>query len=276
MSLLRCRRRTCAEAELQFRISQSMKLRLGKHPPKHDPRTLRFAHYRGARLQPPPAKIDYAKPVRSWPMMQNDKYPLCACAAAGHMIQQWTAETGEMVVLSDQQVLAAYRHFAGDNLEAGAHMLDVLKHWRRHGIGRHKVAGFAQLDLNNSNQVKEAVWIFGNCYVGLALPDHIAHAPDPRKVPWVASQQSANAEFAPNLKNGHCVPIMGYDHEHLYIVTWGALIPMTWEFCTTYMDEAYAVLSPDWISRKSGEAPPGFDLAALELDLRRITGETRS
>jgi hypothetical protein len=178
-----------------------------------------------------------------------------------------------MIVLSDEQVLAAYRHFAGDNLEAGAHMLDVLNHWRRRGIGDHKVAGFAQLDLKNLDHVKEAVWLFGNCYVGLALPDHIAHAPDPRKLPWAISRHHANGEFAPNLHNGHCVPIVGYDPAHFYIVTWGALIPMTWDFCATYMDEAYAVLSRDWISRKSGEAPSGFDLEALELDLRRITGE---
>lgn len=249
-----------------------MALKLGKHPPKHDPRTLRFAHYTSAQRGKPPTKIDYSKPVRSWPMMQNDKYPLCACAAAGHMIQQWTADTGEMVVPSDEQVLAAYRYFVGDNLEAGAHMLDVLKHWRRHGIGEHKVAGFAQLDPSNLEQVRQAVWIFGNCYVGLALPDHIAHAPDPRKVPWTVSKQ-ANREFAPNLHNGHCVPIVGYDQERLYIVTWGALISMSFDFCATYMDEAYAVLSPDWISRKSREAPSGFDLAALESDLRRITGE---
>jgi hypothetical protein len=247
-----------------------MKLRLGKHPPKHDPRTLRFAKYSANTAEKLPAKVDYTKPVRSWPMMQNDKYPLCACAAAGHMIQQWTAETGDMIVLSDEQVLAAYRHFAGDNLEAGAHMLDVLKHWRRSGIGDHKVDGFTQLDLQNLDQVKEAVWLFGNCYVGLALPDHIAHASDPRRVPWVISE-SANGEFAPNLHNGHCVPIVGYDPEHLYIVTWGALISMSWEFCAIYMDEAYAVLSPDWISRMSGEAPSGFDLAALETDLKRIT-----
>lgn len=251
-----------------------MALRLGKHPPKQDPRTLRFGTYTKARTGTPPAKIDYAKPVRSWPMMQNDKYPLCACAAAGHMIQQWTADTGKMVVLSDGQVLETYRYFAGDNLEAGAHMLDVLKHWRRHGIGQHKVAGFAQLDLRNSDQVKSAVWLFGNCYVGLALPNRIAHAPDPRKVPWSVAGQIANAESAPNLHNGHCVPIMGYDEENLYIVTWGALISMTWEFCSIYMDEAYAVLSTDWISKKSGEAPSGFDLAALESDLRGITGES--
>lgn len=249
-----------------------MKFRLGKHPPKTDRRTLRYATYSPARSGEVPANVDYAKPVPSWPMMQNDRYPLCACAAAGHMIQQWTAETGQMIVLSDEQVLEAYRHFAGDDLEAGAHMLDVLKHWRRHGIGRHKVAGFAQLDLRNSEQVKEAVWLFGNCYVGLALPDHIARAPDPRKIPWCRYGQM-DGEFAPNLRNGHCVPIVGYDPEHLYIVTWGALISMTWDFCEAYMDEAYAVLSPEWISRKSGSAPSGFDLAALELDLRRITGD---
>jgi len=44
---------------------------------------------------------------------------------------------------------------------------------------------------------------------------------------------------------------------------------MTWGFLDTYCDEAYAVLSQDWIE-KSGLAPSNFDLTALQADLQQI------
>jgi hypothetical protein len=46
---------------------------------------------------------------------------------------------------------------------------------------------------------------------------------------------------------------------------------MSWQFYQTYMDEAFAVLSPDWISAKLGKAPSGFDMAALKQDLAAVT-----
>jgi hypothetical protein len=36
------------------------------------------------------------------------------------------------------------------------------------------------------------------------------------------------------------------------------------------MDEAYAVLSLDWVNTRLGRAPPGLDLAALDRDLGQI------
>lgn len=51
--------------------------------------------------------------------------------------------------------------------------------------------------------------------------------------------------------------------------TWGALKSMSWQFYSAYMDEAFAVLSPDWFNAK-GEAPSGFDLAGLQQDLTQI------
>jgi hypothetical protein len=44
---------------------------------------------------------------------------------------------------------------------------------------------------------------------------------------------------------------------------------MTWAFWNVYVDEAYALVSPDWIGAK-GKAPNGFALAALEADLVEI------
>ena len=72
---------------------------------------------------------------------------------------------------------------------------------------------------------------------------------------------------APNPNNGHCIPAVGYDERNLYVVTWGALKPMSWQFYDAYADEVFAVLSNDWINAKLGVAPSGFNLAALNQDL---------
>lgn len=69
---------------------------------------------------------------------------------------------------------------------------------------------------------------------------------------------------------GHAVPVVGYTSRTLTVVTWGALKRMTWGFWDTYCDEAYAVLSEDWL-REDRTNPKGIDLDALEADLRAVT-----
>jgi hypothetical protein len=46
---------------------------------------------------------------------------------------------------------------------------------------------------------------------------------------------------------------------------------MSWEFYETYCEEAYAVLSKDFIDGKYERTTAGFDLAALARDLRHIS-----
>ena len=44
---------------------------------------------------------------------------------------------------------------------------------------------------------------------------------------------------------------------------------MGWDFLDTFADEAYAVLSMDWIE-SNGIAPNGFDLVSLKQDLQGL------
>ena len=245
--------------------------KLGKHKPTFDKRTLLFGTYLTKQLAPPPASKDYSQAVTTWPMMGNDTNGDCTCAAAGHMIEEWTANNGHQEILQDAQILAAYRHFAGNNPDAGASMLDVLKYWRSHGIGSDKITAFVQLEPQNDTQAKDAINLFGNCYIGLALPNFaVAPGTDFLKTSWVVPPQGPIGDAAPNPNNGHCVPAVGYDERNLYVVTWGALKMMSWQFYDAYADEAFAVLSDDWINTKVGTAPSGFDLAALKQDLAAI------
>jgi hypothetical protein len=53
------------------------------------------------------------------------------------------------------------------------------------------------------------------------------------------------------------------------VVTWGALKSMSWQFYDAYADEAYAVLSEDFLGA-SGGTVAGFDLAQLKADLASL------
>src|SRR6202451_2240510 len=70
---------------------KAMAYRLGKNRPVIDDRTIRFATYVKPALPSPPEAVSYGAKVTSWPMYLNDQYGDCTCAAAGHMIQNWTA-----------------------------------------------------------------------------------------------------------------------------------------------------------------------------------------
>ena len=250
-------------------------MKLGKQPPRFDSRTLQFGSYLTKDLPSPPQSVNYYQAVKTWPMMGNDSYGDCTCAAAGHMIEDWTANTGKEQTLSDSQILAAYNYFAQGNADAGANMLDVLNYWRKTGIGGDHIASYAQLEPHNVIQCKDAVSLFGACYLGLALPDFaVREGADFLKIPWVVPPKGPRGDAAPNPNNGHCVPAVGYDDRNVYVVTWGALKSMSWQFYQTYTDEAFAVLSPDWISRKlGGKCPAGFDMATLESDLTSIKAQ---
>jgi len=247
-------------------------LKLGKAPPKFDRRTLLLAKYLTKGLAPPPASVDYAAKVKVWPLYGNDKYGDCTCAAAGHMVQEWTANTGKEETLPDSTILDVYNHFVHGNTDEGVNMLDLLKFWRKSGFGTDKIFAFAQLELNKTLQAQDAIYLFGSCYIGLALPEFaVPNGVGDPSVPWVVPPSGPKGDAAPNQNNGHCVPAFAYDQRSLWVVTWGALKQMSWQFYTTYCDEAFAVLSPDWLSKKLKEAPPGLDLQSLRNDLSQVT-----
>jgi len=247
-----------------------MTYKLGKLPAIFDDRTLRFAAYLDPNLPPPPAAVDYGSKVPSWPMYDNDKYGDCTCAAAAHMIQNWTANAGREVTPPEPAVLAFYEHFVGTPPppDEGCNMLTVLKYWRRAGLDGHPVLAFTSVESARQAQVMSAIYLLGSVYIGVALPDSVLQG-DALAVPWVVPPGGAVGSAAPNPANGHCIPAVGYDANNLYVVTWGERKAMSWAFLAAYAEESYAVLSRDFIAR-SGATAAGFDLATLERDLAAL------
>jgi hypothetical protein len=168
-------------------------------------------------------------------------------------------------------VLKFYEHFVGTPPppDQGCNMRDVLTYWRRTGLAKDKIQAFVSLEPKNQTQAQDALYMFGSIYIGVALPDSVCHG-DLLVNPWVVPPQGPVGDAAPDPDNGHCINAVGYDARNLYVVTWGEIKPMSWQFYAAYADEAYAVLSKDFIAR-NGENSAGFDLAALEADLAQIS-----
>ena len=246
-------------------------MKLGKQAPSNDPRNLQFAKYlRTDQLPTPPATVDYGAAVdRPWGMMDNDTIGDCTCAAAGHLIMEWNANEQRTVTPTDKEIVHAYSKITGyvpgdPSTDHGAVETDVLNYWRKHGIGAHKIMAYVSVDPQNLEHVRAALDLFGGCYIGLQLPISAQQQDE-----WTVPAGGPTGDGKPGSWGGHAVPVVGYDSQGLTCITWGDRKVMTWQFWTTYCDEAYAVLSRDFLSAGGGDptAPNGFDLPALEGDL---------
>jgi hypothetical protein len=248
-----------------------MKLKLGKSTARHDPRTLLMASYVTRSLPPPPANFDLTSKVSHWGMMDNDQIGDCTCAAAGHLIMEWTANAAKkMVTPSDKQIVAAYSAVTGYNPTTGANdngavELDVLNYWRQSGIAGHKIGAYVALEPSNHNHIMDAVYVFGGCYIGVQLPIS-AQAQVQNHQPWSVAPGGATGDGKPGSWGGHAIPVVAYDGRGVAVVTWGALQTMTWSFWETYCDEAYAIFSSDYLVGKA-KSPQGFSMQELQADL---------
>jgi len=245
--------------------------RLGKQPAKQDARTLQFEKYIVATdLPAAPAELSLENNVKSaWGMMDNDKIGDCTCASAGHLIMNWTASAGNEKDPTDQQIIEAYSAITGYDPKTGGHdngavVLDVLNYWKTQGIANDKIDAFVSLEPNNDQQVRESTFLFGGCYLGLQMP----LSAQTQKI-WSVPSSGQTGKGAPGSWGGHAVPVVGYDSRYVAVVTWGSVLYMTWQFYDVYCDEAFAIISVDWLNQ-TGQSIEGFDMQQLDKDLTEI------
>ena len=242
--------------------------KLGKLAPRVDVRTLTLSRYVvRAELPTPPGSLDLTAHVSEWPMYANDRIGDCTIAAAGHMIEAWTAAShGAAVEVTESAVLTAFDRVKlvdPATGEEGAVELDVLRDWRKHGVGHHRIGAFARVSIHDHELLQTAAWLFGGLYIGLQLP---------LSAQWQETWDwngSLSGDDRPGSWGGHAVDVVRYGGDALTIVTWGSLKQLTWPFWDRYVDEAYCILSRDFLD--GDQAPNGFDLEALRADLALVT-----
>lgn len=253
-------------------------MKLGLLPPRPEQlsRVLKARNYiNSSQLPTPPASTNNRAAVHSWPMYFNDRIGDCAIAAPAHMQQMWSAaDGGTEVKPTDAEVIAAYSAVSGYDPHTGANdngcvMLDVLEYWTKHGIGPSKLDGYLAVDITKDTDLVEATYLFGAVDIAVQLPLAWKGASI-----WDApSQWHRVGPWARGSWGGHAIPILDYDADHLYVCSWGQIIPMTWAAWHAYGAEAYACLDDLWWGT-DGTAPNGFDLAHLKYDLAVLGGQT--
>lgn len=242
--------------------------RLGKHAPRIDSRTLKFAKYL-TPLPVVPNSADWTLRVPAWLMYGNDQLGDCVEAAGAHTIQLWNSlNNPALPPIPEPTVIGWYSKVAGyvpgdPDTDNGTDMLSFLKFLRKWGY----IAAYVALSPGSLSQMRMAVWLFGAAFVGVQLPITAQN-----QTAWTVPG-SLQGDGAPGSWGGHCIPVGAYNTIQLprnrnTVITWGETLQMSDYFYQSYNDEAYAILGPEWF--KLGVAPNGFNLAALQADLAAL------
>lgn len=250
--------------------------KLGRKATKNDPRTFKLAKYLSPNVIPDvPDKADWGHGTTNWGMMLNNDYGDCTAAGIGHIVRLWNDRTSKPVIISDDDVIKLYEAVTdaegapfnpatGEN-DNGCAELDVLKYVRKNGFSGHSVDAFASVDPKNELLLKATIWLFGAAYVGVSLP----LAAQTQGSTWYVSGPLIGRK-EPGSWGGHAVILTAYDDVGLTAITWGQEQKLTWNWWKAYGDEAYALLSGDWIDSKSNLSPSNFDINALKTDLAAL------
>jgi hypothetical protein len=245
-------------------------MKLGLKPFVHDSRDLLFSRYRtGAPLPKHPAHFGHENLVQQWDMLGNDQYGDCVWAGAAHETMLWNAMAQRTVTFTTEGVLSDYAACTGFDphdpaTDQGTDMRAAMKYRQKTGIvdaegNRHKIGAYAWIQPGNYDHFLEAVWLFGACPIGIQVPQSAMDQFNGNK-PWSVVSGSP-------IEGGHYIPGVA-DRTYPEIVTWARVQPMTRAFYLKYCDAACAVISEEMLSH--GKSPEGFDLAALQADLKAL------
>lgn len=250
-------------------------MKLGKKPYIPSKKDLLYRNYRGVTLPPIPKSFGHQSLVSNWGMLGNDNVGDCVIAGADHETMLWTAEGSTEASFTVANAISDYSAITGynpsdPNTDQGTDVRTALQYRRNTGMidasgKRHKIAAYLLLDQSNLlKELLEATYLFSAVGIGINFPDSAMEQFNNGQ-PWSVVQGS-------QIEGGHYVPVVGYDGTYIYCVTWGKIQKMTVDFLTTYCEEAWAILSQEFINGK-GVSPEGFNLSQLQADLAAISSK---
>jgi hypothetical protein len=251
------------------------KVKAGKLPYVHDPRTFHLSQYLS---QEPVVKIpqeyNWGRIIHpgTWSSFGNLKMNNCTCAAAGHLIMSWTGNIGRLHKPTTKAIVKAYTDITGFNAETDGigepvEAIKTLKYWRKYGIDERKITAFAKLDFRNHQQLKQTIYLYGGCYIGLNLPKSAEEQYNKSKK-WTVPRSGTNGDGEPGSWLGHALTITGYSKNELTAITWGKEITMSLDFWETYVDESYAIFSEDFV--RDNRTPTKISVDILRNDIETL------
>jgi len=229
----------------------------GKKKPKYDKkgRTLKMAKYMVNLPDPPKTYLpfDLNDVKYLFPIDANNRLGDCVVAGAAHYMTNEHLRIGEKIIPPEDEVVRIYRSLSRCGRDNGLVMFDFLKHWRKNPLFGHRIEAFGRVELHNHKLIKQCIHLFGGVDLGFLVQNN------------AISDFELNKPWTPGLSDGggHCVIAAAYDENYYYILTWGGCIKATKEWWDAQVDEAFAILPPEY--NTPGFAP-GFDGEKLHED----------
>lgn len=209
-----------------------------------------------------------AAPSGGWGMLGNDQVGDCVLAGAAHeqMVWAWATDT-TVPRFTGTDVITQYHYLTGGQ-DTGLDPIAVAR-WRctngfvdTDGV-IHKIKAYAS--VANRVEAEVAVYLFGACGLGLALPDTAEEQFQGRE-PW------DDLDSMSDPKKGHYVPMVGKNSRGNYmVVTWGRLQAMTPQYFDRYVVGGLCYFSLEYLTA-TGKSPELFDEAQLDADLAALGG----
>jgi hypothetical protein len=236
--------------------------KLGKLAPELPAGLNMLAEYLTSPLPAAPEKV--AVPVEKlWNMLGNDQYGDCTFAGMVHSFMATATDENETETFpTAQQTVDAYLAYTGGK-DTGCVEAQLLQSWKTSSILGHELSAYAPVNVSNQEEVKQVIHNYGVCYIGVTLPES-AETQFSQHKPWALTGTPADAQIV----GGHCIILVGYDTEYFYAITWGTVQPIEAAWLTKYMDEAWAIITPE-IAKKG--AYNGLNLAQLEADISKLS-----
>src|SRR6202167_6271132 len=206
----------------------------------------------------PPVNLDGT----AWGMFGNDTYGDCGVAGVQH---------GDMAVdvdlkdkldpLTADQIVQYYLTYT-DGEDSGVVLADFLAYVKQTGWFGHKLAAYAPVSISDFATLQFAINAYGYAYTGIEVTDLMMDAFQAGQ-PWTAETVQDGT-----VEGGHCIPLVGYDSQNVYAVTWGGIQAIEYSAWHLMSSEAWACI---W-----GEVPSGgldghgVNLKALQADLANL------
>lgn len=236
--------------------------KLGKLPAKFPGNLNDLTYYVAGALPTPPVHVLIPN-VPKWDMLGNDKYGDCGPAGFIHGCQTDAADTKQVEQWpTSQEVIDGYLSYTGGQ-DVGVVLSDFLTytHKQPKGFCGHTVSAFAPINFTDIKTLHTAIWIFDFIYTGITVTKAMMRAAMTGQ-PWTL------AHINSPVVGGHCVPIVAYDDQWLYVITWGTIQKISYPMWHQVADEAWAVITGEFV--KAGGDWHGISLKAIQSDLNKL------
>jgi hypothetical protein len=221
-----------------------------------------------------PISEDYLGNLSGWKMLGNDSYGDCVAVAWANSRRFISALLGTENYPTQDQVFQLYKtqNSGFPNDDNGMEIQTMLEYLNTSGgPDGTKLVAFASVDVNNLDEVKAALYIFGGILLGIEVQNANIDDFNAGKI-W---------DYHPGqpIEGGHGVLAGGYAGQvvnDIRFITWADETGMTDAFWQNLVDnpngEAWVLIWPENLGTK--QFVDGIDMNTLASDYQAITGKT--